>query len=422
MIEQLKTAKAAFKSFSTLPEETRTKALLKFADLIIENTDFLLNENKKDLNEQKDKISSSLFARLKLDKFKITSLAQGIRDIADAKAMAWQSEYKKQLDVDLILERVSVPIGVICVIFESRPDVIPQILALFLKTGNVGVLKGGSEAINSNQAFMKLVKQLNEELNLDQAWASLLETRGQVAELLEQKNYVDLIIPRGSNELVENIMSNTKIPVLGHTEGVCHVYVDKEADLEKALDIVIDSKIQYPSACNAMETLIVHNDIAKEFIESLLPKIKENNISVNADEASIKYSDEFKAVNEWHAEYGEKTFSLKIVKSAEAAIEHINKYGSHHTDVLVSKDEDLQKQFLLEVDSACVFFNASSRFADGYRFGMGAEVGISTLKTHARGPVGLEGLMIYKYILRGDGQIVATYSGEAAKEFKFKDL
>ena len=314
---------------------------------------------------------------------------------------------KTKLDDNLILEKVSCPIGVICVIFEARPDVIVQIATLAIKSGNVVVLKGGSESINTNKIFEKLINEALNSVKFPKNAINLVFTHDDVNKLLNYDKYVNLIIPRGSNKLVKYIKENTKIPVLGHASGICHIFVDENANLDKTLKICVDSKTQYPSACNSVETILVHKNF--EGLEYLKACLKTNGVEI------------FENVTDYSFEYGEKKVTLKIVNDIDEAINHINNYGSGHTDCIITEDENNANKFLNEVDSSSVYHNCSTRFADGFRYGFGAEVGISTNKTHARGPVGLEGLTIYKYKLKGDGQIVDDYA-KGLKTFKHEKL
>ena len=430
----LQASKSAFLTLSTLSTDQKNQALAKFAEIIEQNADFLLAENQKDIQQaQQDELSPSLYQRLKLDPGKIAQLVQGIRDLIKLPDPAGHLLASTQLDDGLILEKVTVPLGVVGIIFESRPDVIPQILSLILKSGNAVVLKGGKEATLSNRAFMQLVEQLNQACPwLPSSWATLLDGREAVQQMLNYPQYVDLIIPRGSNQLVQSIMANTKIPVLGHADGVCHLYVHPTANLAQAVEVAIDAKIQYPAACNAMETLLVDEAIARQYLPLFVPQAQSAGITLRvcditmdilAEAAEAHRSIAEKATEaDWRTEYGDLTLAIKVVPSLQAAIEHINHYGSHHTDVILAQDHAAIETFLNAVDSACVFANASSRFADGFRFGLGAEIGISTAKTHARGPVGLEGLVIYKYKLRGNGQKVVDYTGVNARSFQHQSL
>ncbi|WP_373531315.1 glutamate-5-semialdehyde dehydrogenase [Vampirovibrio sp.] len=422
----LQGSKNAFLAMATLSTAQKNEALSQFAVIIERNTALLLAENQKDIAQaEKDGLTTSLYQRLKLDEGKIRQLAQGIRDLIKLPDPAGQVLSRTQLDERLILEKQTVPLGVIGIIFESRPDVIPQILSLILKSGNAVVLKGGREAVYSNQAFMGLVAELNRACPfLPAGWATLLDSREAVQEMLNYPQYVDLIIPRGSNQLVQSIMAATKIPVLGHADGVCHFYIHPSADLAQAISLAIDAKIQYPAACNALETLLVDQAVALQYLPRFAEAAHQAGIALKGCEQTRAILPQIEPASDadWRAEYGDLTLAIKVVADLESAIGHINQYGSHHTDAIAAKDPEALERFMNAVDSACVFANASTRFADGFRFGLGAEIGISTAKTHARGPVGLEGLVIYKYKLRGEGQIVADYVGVNAKPFLHQPL
>jgi len=416
----LQASKQAFYTQSSLSTAQKNQALEQFSQLIETNTDFLLSANQKDCVAESGHLSDVLYQRLVLTKSKLQQLVQGIRDVIKLTDPIGVVQLKTLLDDGLVLERVSVPIGVIGIIFESRPDVIPQILSLILKSGNVVVLKGGKEALHTNQAFMSLVEQLNNQCTfLAPHWAQLITSREVVHDMLNYPEYVDLIIPRGSNQLVQQIMSHTKIPVLGHADGICHQFVHSSADFAQAVDIVVDSKIQYPSACNALETLLVDQSIAKTFLMMFKAKADDAAITLKGCEKTCTFLPDIQpaAEGDWHTEYGDLTLAVKVVNGLSEAIQHINTYGSHHTDGIIAEDVQVQNQFLAQVDSASVFINTSTRFADGFRYGFGAEIGISTAKTHARGPVGLEGLVIYKYHLKGSGHLVKNYVGDNAKPF-----
>ncbi|HVO77497.1 MAG TPA: glutamate-5-semialdehyde dehydrogenase, partial [Methanomassiliicoccales archaeon] len=295
---------------------------------------------------------------------------------------------------------------------------------LCLKSGNAVLLKGGSEARNTNEALARVI--MDSAVSADEGFedaVQLLPTREEFRELLKQDDLVDLIVPRGSNELVRSIKESTKIPVLGHAAGVCHTYVDEDADVEMAVRVCYDAKCQYPAVCNAMETLLVHRKIGEAFLPKMARKFAEAKVELRGDEDSRHLAKMKEATkDDWYAEYNDLILSVRIVDSLEEAVEHINRYGSHHTDAIVTNDEERARRFMDSVDSASVMWNCSTRFADGYRYGLGAEVGISTNKTHARGPVGLEGLTIYKWRLSGEGQIVADYVGRGAKRFTHKRL
>ena len=412
-IEIAKCAKQASLKLANLPSELKNSVLESVAKALEENRHKVLSANALDLaNAQKmvdlNELSQAVFNRLKLDENKMHDMISGVRDIIKLEEPINKCLLARELDDGLNLYKVSCPIGVLGIIFEARPDVITQISALAIKSSNAVILKGGKEAINTNKAIFKIIEDSISQINdFPQNAINQVFTREDVAKMLEMKDYIDLIIPRGGNSLVKFIQENTKIPVLGHADGICHIFIDKNADLKMAVEIVIDSKTQYPSACNAVETLLIHEDFqhGKELLESL-------------KNAQIKLLDNPQT---WAFEYSDKILAYKFVAGVGEAIEHINRYGSGHTDAIITNDRNNAEDFLNNVDSAGVYHNASTRFADGYRYGFGAEVGISTNKTHARGPVGVDGLTIYKYKLYGCGQVVKDYAcGE--KHFTHKNL
>lgn len=423
-------AKLASYKLAALSEDVKNKALLAIADNIAANKDFILNENKKDLEEAEKMVkdgslSKPLYDRLKLNDEKISVMVQGIKDVAKLEDPVNKTLWAMELDNGLDLYRVSCPLGVIGIIFESRPEVVPQIAALAIKSSNAVILKGGREAVNSNQALIEVINQTLTKTGFPENAINLIKTREDVAQMLKMDDYIDLIIPRGSNELVKHIQNNTRIPVLGHSEGICHIYIDEAADFQKAVKISIDSKIQYPAACNAVETILVNTKIAEKFLPELIKEFQNVGVLVKGDEKTLQiYNGGVAEATEidWKTEYSDKIISIKVVDDINKAIEHINMYGSGHTDCIITENKDSANLFMNLVDSAGVYHNASTRFADGFRYGLGAEVGISTNKTHARGPVGLEGLVIYKYKLYGNGQIVSEYSGENKKKFVHKRL
>lgn len=424
-------ARDAALDLSKLKNAKKKSALMAIASALLENMDSILKENAADVKEAKKEVdagrmTSALLKRLMLDEDKVRGMADGVISVAKLPDPAGNVTSRTELDSGLILEKVTCPIGVIGAIFESRPDAVVQIAALCLKSGNAVLLKGGAEAIRSNRV---LVKVMNEAVRgaggVPEGWAALLETRAQVKEVLGMDEYIDLLVPRGSNEFVKYIQDNTRIPVLGHADGICHVYVDKDADIELAARVVLDSKIQYPAACNAVETLLVHRAAASRFMPVMLEKFSGAGVEVRACAETAKISGvKLKVAKpaDWATEYLDNVISIKIVENIEEAMQHINRFGSGHTESIITRSAKTAEAFMAGVDSACVFHNASTRFADGFRFGLGAEIGISTNRTHARGPVGLEGLVIYKYLLRGNGQIVADYSGHAAKKYSHKKL
>jgi glutamate-5-semialdehyde dehydrogenase len=416
---------------ATLTREERDTALRTFADLVEGGRARLLEENRADREAQEGRLSPALFQRLGLDEGKLRDLVQGIRDLAEMEDPVGRVLARTRLDEDLVLTRRTVPLGVLGIIFESRPDVIPQILALVLKSGNAVVLKGGSEAIRSNTAFMHLVDRLGEACPfLPAGWAQLVVTRGAVHDILDYPEYVDLVIPRGSNELVRTIMDSTRIPVLGHADGVCHAYVHPSAATDPAVEVVIDAKVQYPSACNALEAVLVDREAAPTFLPALVRGLADHPdpVRLRACSESLPLLEghtplEPAGEEDWGTEYGDLTLAVRVVDDQAAAVDHIHGWGSAHTDVILAEDRDAVDRFLGQVDSANVFANCSTRFADGFRYGLGAEIGISTARTHARGPVGLDGLVIYKYVLEGRGHRVADYTGsDPARSFLHEPL
>ncbi len=368
-------------------------------------------------------IPKPLYNRLKLDEAKLNDAIAGVRDVAKLSDPVGTVQIHRQLDDNLILKRVTCPLGVLGVIFEARPDAAIQISTLAIKSGNGVILKCGQEAIHSCQAILTAIHTGLAQTNISPEVVQLLTTREETLELLKLDRYVDLIIPRGSNSFVRFVQDNTHIPVLGHAEGICHLYVDAAADIAKAVEIAVDAKTQYPAACNAIETLLVHTDIAAKFLPIVSTALKERSVELRGDESTRKIID-IAAANDtdWETEYSDLVLSIKIVDSLPDATSHINYYGSGHTDAIATEDSTAANIFLAQVNSAGVYHNCSTRFADGFRYGFGAEVGISTQKLPPRGPVGLEGLVTYKYQLVGNGQIAATYTGVDAKAFQHQDL
>lgn len=412
-IEIAKNAKEASLKLATLSTEVKNAALEAVAKGLEANKQRLFEANAQDLKDaqkmvESGELSQAVFSRLKLDECKMEAMISGVRDLIKLQDPINKCLLARELDNGLNLYKISCPIGVLGIIFEARPDVITQISALAIKSSNAVILKGGKEAINTNKVTLEIIKNALAQIKeFPQNAINQVFSREDVAKMLDMKDYIDLIIPRGGNSLVKFIQDNTKIPVLGHADGVCHIFVDETADLKMASDIVIDAKTQYPSACNSVETILIHKNFAQG--EALLSVLKSAGITL------------IDKPEKWDFEYSEKTLAYKFVENIEEAISHINTYGSGHTDAIVTDNISNVEKFLNEVDSAGVYHNASTRFADGYRYGFGAEVGISTNKTHARGPVGLDGLTIYKYKLYGSGQIVADYA-EGKKHFTHKDL
>ncbi len=439
IVGKAKIAKEASLKLANATAAEKNEALLRIADSIDKNKGRILAANKKDVELASDlvkegKLSKSLLDRLKLDDSEIDEIIKSVKDVAKLEDPVGKTLSATELDKDLELFQVSCPIGVIGAIFESRPDVLVQISSLCLKTGNAVMLKGGSEARNSNEALFEVVTKASSKGDgIPEGWAQLLETREDVNEMLKLTEYIDLLVPRGSEEFVKYIQNNTNIMVLGHSEGVCHVYVDRDADLNMALDICYDAKVQYPAVCNAVETLLVDSAIASEFLPRMVEQYLKAGVEVRGCAKTMDFLADFKDEYEpeqikpaseadWHTEYNDLIISIKVVDGVDEAIEHINHYGSGHTDAVVTGNNKTALKFMQFVDSSSVMHNASTRFSDGFRYGKGAEVGISTYKVHARGPVGLEGLVIYKYLLVGKGHAVAPYIGPDAKEFTHKPL
>lgn len=415
-------AKSASIKCAAVDTQTKNAALQSIADALLKNADKIIQANQADLAQaEKGNLSAPLLKRLKFDQSKLQDICDGITSLINIDDPVGKTLSALELDTNLELYKVSSPIGVIGVIFESRPDALVQISTLCLKSSNSVILKGGSEAVNTNRALADVITAASESAGIPAGWLTLLETRQDVAEMLNCDQHIDLIIPRGSNEFVQYIMQNTNVPVLGHADGICHVYIDDRADIDMALNIAVDSKCQYCAVCNAAETLLVHKNIAEDFLPKLDKLLKEKDVEIVGCENTAKIiTCDLATEQDWKIEYLEMKISIRIVDNIDAAIDHINTYGSHHTDAIVTADKDNAKIFMDLVDSADVFWNASTRFSDGFRFGLGAEVGISTNKIHARGPVGLEGLLIYKYKLIGTGQTVAQYSKD--KTFTHKKL
>lgn len=422
VLESVKAVKKAEPKMASMSGNERNRALEEIGRSLEEKRTLIFQANEEDMEQaKKDGKAAPILKRLELNEEKLKGLIQGIRDLIKLPDPLGEIQLARELDEGLRLYRESCPIGTIGIIFEARPDALVQISTLCVKSGNCVILKGGSEAANTNRVLFRLIYEAVLRAGLPENCLLQLEDREEIAELLQCSGYVDLLIPRGSNNFVRYIMENTKIPVMGHADGICHIYVDEKADLEKAVPIIFDAKTQYVAACNTVETLLVHRNIAQE----LLPRLQgamDGKVEIRGTEEVQRFiSCEPAAEKDFETEYMDYIISVKIVDSMEQAIEHINTYGSHHTDCIITEDSDAAFQFMRMVDSAGVYQNCSTRFADGYRYGFGAEVGISTSKIHARGPVGLEGLVSYKYKLFGSGQIVADYAS-GKKQFHFKNL
>lgn len=416
-------AKSAAIKLSGVLTQQKNHALKLIAEKLYQNRDAIYRANEEDIERSMaENLAMPLIKRLRFDEKKLLGVIEGINSLINLEDPVGKTLLATELDEGLELYRVSCPIGVIGIIFESRPDALVQISTLCLKSGNAVLLKGGREAQLTNRCLYETIASATRGAGIPDGWINLLESRDEVSAMLKLDEYIDLIIPRGSNEFVRYIMDNSRIPVLGHADGICHCYVDSDHDLKKAVDIVVDSKTQYVAVCNALETLLVHKDIAETFLPAVKVALEKKNVVIKGCERtreiiSCQPADE----EDWKTEYLDYIISIKIVDSIEDAIDHINTYGSGHTDVILSRSKDNISKFLKYVDSGDVFVNCSTRFSDGFRYGFGAEVGISTNKIHARGPVGLEGLVTYKYMLMGDGHIVADYA-ENRKSFTHRPL
>jgi len=422
--ERAAAAKAASLRLAAAKTETKNAALTEIAKTLERRQAEIREANRQDLEAaEKSNLAAPLLKRLKFDEAKLADVCAGIHSLITLDDPVGRTLSAIALDAGLELYKVSCPIGVIGVVFESRPDALVQISTLCLKSGDAVLLKGGSEAAQTNRILAEIIAQASEAAGLPSGWIQLLETRQDVAEMLALDEHIDLIIPRGSNEFVRYIINNTNVPVLGHADGICHVYVDREADLDMAVNIAVDSKCQYVAVCNAAETLLVDTQIAREFLPEAKTALEAKGCRLKGCQQTRSVIDvEPAGEKDWATEYLDYVLSIKIVDGLDAAIEHINRYGSGHTDAIVTSDKDKAEAFMSRVDAADVFWNCSTRFSDGFRYGLGAEVGISTNKIHARRPVGLEGLIIYKWKLLGKGQIVADYTGPEAKTFTHKKL
>lgn len=409
ILEMAQDARKAALQLASASLEQRNAVLLAAAEKLEKNQAKILEANALDVAKAGEKgLSAPLLSRLKLTETKCARMAEGLRSLALLPDPLGHVQYAKELTPGLNLYRVACPIGVIGVIFESRPDALVQISSLCLKSGNAVLLKGGREAMQTNEVLAELILEATVECDLPAGWCNLLHSREDVQEMLKLHDRIDLIIPRGSNAFVRYIMQNSEIPVLGHADGLCHVYVDEACDIRQAVKLTVDSKTQNLSVCNAAETLLVHEKAAAEFLPLAKAALEAKNVEIRGDERTRAVI-ECKAASEtdWETEYLDAVLSVKVVDSLQEAIIHINQYGSHHTDAILSTDANHINTFMTLVDSADVFANCSTRFADGFLFGFGAEVGIATGKIHARGPMGMEGLCTYKYRLYGSGQALA---------------
>jgi glutamate-5-semialdehyde dehydrogenase len=424
LVEIARQTRDSARQLAGLSESQRNGALAAIAQALEAASSEILAANAADCQAaQADGIEAALYARLKLDANKLKGAIAGIRDVAKLPDPIGAVQIHRELDTDLILKRIACPLGVLGVIFEARPDAVMQIASLAIKSGNGVILKGGKEAVRSCEALVKAIRMGLATTTVNPEVVQLLTTRAETLELLTCDQYVDLIIPRGSNSFVQFVQNNTRIPVLGHADGICHLYVDQAADIAQAVRIAVDSKTQYPAACNAIETLLVHSAIAPEFLLEAVTALQAQGVELRGDRRTQDILNIPAATDtDWSTEYSALILSIKVVDDVAAAIAHINTYGSRHTEAIVTQDDQVAATFMAQVDAAGVFRNCSTRFSDGFRYGFGAEVGISTQKMPPRGPVGLEGLVTYKYELVGNGQVAATYAGAQAKPFTHRDL
>jgi glutamate-5-semialdehyde dehydrogenase len=429
--DQVQRTRTASRTLARLSADQRNSILLTAADLLEAHEAEILSANQQDCQSLESEITASsasaaLLKRLKTSAAGIKDMARQVRDVAHMEDPLGQRLAATELDDGLILHKVSCPLGVVAVIFESRPDVVPQVGSLAIKTGNGLVLKGGTEARQTNRVLVSIWHKALAAFDptLRDAICGL-EDRADVARILEMDRDIDLVVPRGSTEFVNYVFQHSRIPVLGHGSGICHIYVDSEADLSQATSIILDSKTQYPAACNSAEKVLVHEDVASQFLPAVVQALQSAGVEVRGCAQTAQLCGDLNVVpatnEDWRTEYGDLKITVKVVDSLREAIEHINQHGSRHTDCILTQNNAIAEQFMDEVDAASVFHNASTRFADGFRYGLGAELGISNSKLHARGPVGLEGLLTYKYKLHGSGQMVSTYAN-GGKSFKHRRM
>lgn len=424
LLQRIRALRANARLLASSTQEERNTLLLAIAENLQSAYPAIASANNADIQAAyKNGQKESLIKRLIFSDDKFQASLEGLRQVAQLADPIGRVKQRRLLDTGLLLEQVTFPIGVIGMIFEARPDALIQIVSLCLKSGNGIILKGGKEAQQTNTVLVDVIKKSCATSSLGDAWLTLLESHSDVDQILHMDDEIDLLIPRGSNQFVKYVMEHTLIPVLGHADGICHLYIDEHADLAKAIEIAFDSKTQYPAACNAVETILVHAKAAAAVLPRLAKRLSEAGVVIHGDSsvcsliAAIPYAE-----GDWQKEYLHNELNIRIVDSLSEAIEHIETYGSHHTDAIVSEDAKAIRTFFSQVDSADVFANCSTRFSDGYRFGLGSEVGVSTAKIHARGPVGLEGLMTTKYLVGGSGQVVATYAGSSPRPFLHEEL
>lgn len=418
-LEKAGNAREAFLGMIRFSGEDKERALLEIAGRIDAGRRGILEANAKDLQAAGESgLSDVLAARLKLSEAKIDGIVESLKSVASLEDPAGKTLSATRLDEGLNLYKVTVPIGVIGVVFESRPDVVAQVGGLCLKSGNAVLMKGGSEALHSNRIIAGIMREGLEAAGFPADAIQLIESREEVSEMLGLDDYISLMIPRGSNAFVKYVQDNTNIPVLGHADGICHMYVHEGAEREMAVSLTVDAKTQYPAVCNAIETLLIDEVAAEKMLSGIADALTGKGVELRGCGRAREIIGCVEAAEEdWVTEYNDLILSIKVVDGVEDAVDHINRYGSGHTDAIVTEDADAATEFMERVDSSTVMHNASTRFADGFRYGLGAEVGISTGKIHARGPVGLEGLVTYNYRLMGEGQKVEDYCGEGARKF-----
>jgi len=415
----------AAQQLAVLSTETKNRAIESMAHALATHAAAIVTANEADCKAALEEgLAKPLYGRLKLDSQKLMGAIAGVQDVGKLPDPVGTVQIHRELDTGLVLKRVSCPLGVLGVIFESRPDAVMQIASLAIKSGNGVILKGGREAVRSCEALVNAIHAGLAHSAVSPDVVQLLTTREETRALLELEGEVDLIIPRGSNSFVRFVQDNTRIPVLGHADGICHLYIDRTANMDQAIAITVDAKASYPSACNAIETLLVHQECAAQILPSLATALQVAGVALRGDDQTRQILSGVDEVTQedWSTEYSDLVLSIKVVETMEEAIAHINTYGSRHTEAIVSEDAQAAQTFMDQVDAAGVFHNCSTRFADGFRYGFGAEVGISTQKMPPRGPVGLEGLVTYKYQLVGSGQVASTYSGSAGKSFTHRNL
>jgi glutamate-5-semialdehyde dehydrogenase len=426
---QVQAARRAARELARLSAEQRNQVLLAAADMLEAREAEILKANQQDCETLERELaagtaSAALLKRLKTSPAGIKEMAKQVRDVARLEDPLGRVLATTELDDGLTLQKVSYALGVVAVIFESRPDVVPQVGSLAIKTGNGLVLKGGAEARQTNRVLVSIWHEALSAVSpsLRPAICSLTD-RADVARILAMDRDIDLVVPRGSTEFVNYVFEHSRIPVLGHGSGICHIYVDSAADLKMAQAVIVDAKIQYPAACNSVEKVLVHQDAAREFLPALICALQSAGVEIRGCSRTTQLLPHSQVIpateKDWHTEYGDLKITVKIVSNLDEAIEHINHYGSRHTESILTKDQNAAELFMDEVDAASVFHNASTRFADGFRYGLGAELGISNSKLHARGPVGLEGLLTYKYKLHGSGQTVTDYA-QGKRTFKHR--